>query len=97
MCPLVASTNTALAVVAALDPALPGFTFEGIPNLTPEDAELVDVIHTDAGFFGFTRQNGHIDFWPNNGTRVQPGCPNYTGVGAYDGKAAFFKDPERTA
>lgn len=77
--------------ITALDPALPGFTFEGIPNLGPEDAELVDVIHTDAGFFGFTRQNGHIDFWPNNGTRVQPGCPNYTGVGAYDGHCSHHR------
>lgn len=77
--------------ITALDPALPGFTFEGIPNLSREDAELVDVIHTDAGFFGFTHQNGHLDFWPNNGTRVQPGCPNYLGVGVYDGHCSHHR------
>lgn len=77
--------------ITALDPALPGFTFEDIPNLSPEDADLVDVIHTDAGFFGFTRQNGHLDFWPNNGTRLQPGCPNYVGVGLYDGHCSHHR------
>ncbi|KAK3924947.1 Pancreatic triacylglycerol lipase [Frankliniella fusca] len=76
--------------ITALDPALPGFTFDGIPNLGPKDAEFVDVIHTDGGFFGFNQLIGHIDFFPNNGTRVQPGCPSYV-TGLYDGHCSHHR------
>lgn len=76
--------------ITALDPALPGFTFDGIPNLGPKDAEFVDVIHTDSGFFGFDQRIGHIDFFPNNGTRVQPGCPSYV-VGIYDAHCSHHR------
>lgn len=38
------------------------------------DAEFVDVIHTDAGIFGFPTSIGHVDFYPNGGISPQPGC-----------------------
>ncbi|XP_034255056.1 pancreatic triacylglycerol lipase-like [Thrips palmi] len=62
--------------ITALDPAWPGFNFPDIPSLNSGDAEFVDVIHTDAGFYGFATSVGHIDFWPNRGKRVQPSCPS---------------------
>lgn len=35
---------------------------------------FVDVIHTDATFFGAPDPSGTADFWPNAG-RDQPNCP----------------------
>ncbi|KAE8745986.1 hypothetical protein FOCC_FOCC007348, partial [Frankliniella occidentalis] len=37
-------------------------------------AELVEIVHTDAGVFGFNAPCGDVDIWPNGGTAVQPGC-----------------------
>lgn len=58
-----------------LDPAGPYFTKNIKPDvrLDPSDALYVDVIHTDAGKLGTTTKGGHIDFFPNGGSR-QPGC-----------------------
>lgn len=58
-----------------LDPAKPLFT--NLPlnlRLDSTDAEFVDVIHTDAGIFGFPVSIGHADFYPNGGISPQPGC-----------------------
>ncbi|CAG2168260.1 unnamed protein product [Oppiella nova] len=65
--------------ISALDAAGP--LFEGYPGsyLTKSDAYFVDAIHTSAGNnilkgeLGFLGPIGHIDFYPNNGTR-QPRC-----------------------
>lgn len=35
----------------------------------------VDVIHTDAWLYGAPVSTGTVDFWPNNGKTLQPGCP----------------------
>ncbi|CAG9838617.1 unnamed protein product [Diabrotica balteata] len=42
-------------------------------RLSKEDADHVQVIHTNAGFLGETNQVGHIDFCVNGG-RFQPSC-----------------------
>lgn len=64
--------------ITALDPAGPNFEGD-VPNaethMTADDAEMVDVIHGDAGYYGFKHALGTSDFWPNDGTRDQPGCP----------------------
>lgn len=64
----------------AHDPARPLFE---TPWLLPEnlrlsknDAEFVDVIHTDSGNYGMITAIGHVDFYPNGGKRFQPGCEN---------------------
>ncbi|XP_050429451.1 pancreatic triacylglycerol lipase-like isoform X3 [Adelges cooleyi] len=64
-----------------LDPAYP--LYRGTNNrghLTPSDAEFVDVIHTDGGEFGFPVPMGHVDFFPNGGFPIQPGCSTPTNV-----------------
>lgn len=64
--------------ITGLDPAGPNFE-GGVPNannsLTKDDAEFCDMWHTDMGYYGIDHSLGHCDFFPNNGTRAQPGCP----------------------
>lgn len=61
-----------------MDPAGPNFE-DNSPNaknrLEGDDADFVDIIHGDAGFYGVNCSIGMADFWPNNGTRTQRGCP----------------------
>ncbi|XP_007518537.1 inactive pancreatic lipase-related protein 1 [Erinaceus europaeus] len=74
------SRTPGLARITGLDPV--EASFEGTPEevrLDPSDAELVDVIHTDAAplvpFMGFGSNQlmGHLDFFPNGGLEM-PGC-----------------------
>lgn len=51
------------------------YPYVGAAHLTHMDAEFVDVIHTDAGVYGYPFQIGTADFYPNSGHRYQPGCP----------------------
>lgn len=62
--------------ITGLDPAFPGF-FPAIlgVHLSRTDADFVDVIHTDAWFYGSPASKATVDFWPNNGKSLQPGCP----------------------
>ncbi|XP_032671812.1 pancreatic triacylglycerol lipase-like isoform X2 [Odontomachus brunneus] len=60
--------------ITGLDPAGPLFNvFE--ERLSLFDAHFVDIIHTDYGFYGISRNTGTLDFFPNGGRRLQPGCP----------------------
>ncbi|XP_018564415.1 lipoprotein lipase-like [Anoplophora glabripennis] len=66
-----------LGRITALDPAGPKFEHPLVPpdlRLCKNDAELVDVIHTDIQLYGFTAPIGHVDFYPNEG-KHQIGCP----------------------
>ncbi|BES94955.1 Lipase [Nesidiocoris tenuis] len=87
-----ASINSTIGRITALDPAQPGFEVEGPEvKLTKNDAKTVDVLHTDARpfipFFGFgmLQPAGDIDFYINGGA-LQPGCytvevpPNITSL-----------------
>lgn len=69
--------------------------FVGVPDedrLDHSDAIFVDVIHT-AGrktlpisnypwSLAFLEPMGHVDFYPNNGKAVQPGCSFYDVIGS---------------
>jgi len=65
--------------ITGLDPAEPGFDL-AFPSrrLDKEDAEFVDVIHTNSGMIwegclSITKPIGHMDFYPGGG-KHQPGC-----------------------
>lgn len=61
-----------------MDPAGPGYgDMKEELKLDPQDAKLVDVVHTFMKVIGTARPSGHIDFYPNGG-RYQPGCPELT-------------------
>lgn len=82
-----------------MDPAGPLFQLtddNGI--LVKSDAELVDIIHTNAGFLGKSKHLGHVDFYPNGG-HFQPGCPlDVTGAcshgRSYEIFASTIKNPD---
>lgn len=62
-----------------MDPSLNGFYANGINantliGINQDDAQFVDLIHTDSGFHGSSISSGTVDFWPNYGHRYQPGC-----------------------
>lgn len=62
--------------ITALDPAFPPFyPAIGVRALSEKDADFVDVIHTDAWLYGAPFSTGTVDFWPNGGKTLQPGCP----------------------
>ncbi|XP_069156080.1 pancreatic triacylglycerol lipase isoform X2 [Procambarus clarkii] len=71
--------GASLGRITGLDPAEPYFEgTEPVVRLDPTDADLVDVIHTDAGpiitgGLGTLQTSGHLDFYPNGGIRM-PGC-----------------------
>lgn len=69
--------NKSIPRITGLDPSGPLFHDPQLPKsekLHSEDAHIVDVTHTDSGFFGYIGQLGTIDFYPNGGIRKQPGC-----------------------
>ncbi|XP_066247658.1 lipase member H-A-like isoform X2 [Euwallacea similis] len=64
--------------ITGLDPAGPSWSNESMTEeerLNEQDANFVDVVHTDIQIYGFTYPCGHVDFYPNGGTN-QPGCPD---------------------
>lgn len=78
-------TKRKLGRITATDPAGPLFERKEVTKefrLCEDDAEFVDVIHTDIGHYGFIKPLGHVDFYPNGG-RDQPGCPPLDEDGTY--------------
>ncbi|CAN7991906.1 unnamed protein product, partial [Ixodes pacificus] len=70
-------TNETIGRITGLDPANALFTNSGV-HLRASDADFVDVIHTNrgkasSGKMGIDKMCGHVDFYPNGGSR-QPGC-----------------------
>lgn len=65
-----------LSRITGLDPAAPKFEIDEVSEnirLNKSDAEFVDIIHTDVGYYGFKMPLGTVDFYPNGGG-TQPGC-----------------------
>ncbi|XP_063991300.1 lipase member H-B-like [Diachasmimorpha longicaudata] len=65
--------------MTGLDPANPGFYYTGSRHINANSARFVDITHTDGGFYGAREDTGTVDFYPNGGSRPQPGC-NFLGV-----------------
>lgn len=66
-----------LEKIIALDPARPLIKPGNQNRLDAGDAKFVEVIHTNAGFYGEAGKIGHVDFCVNGGRR-QPYCENTT-------------------
>ncbi|CAK9795090.1 Pancreatic triacylglycerol lipase (Fragment) [Anthophora quadrimaculata] len=69
-------TSGRLGRVTGLDPASPGFHLlaSNKTKLDSTDALFVDIIHSCGGILGFMQPLGSVDFYPNAGVPVQPGC-----------------------
>lgn len=88
------SDQLAYIVVPGLDPALPDFNGVATDSrLDPSDAEFVDCIHTCGGLYGFYDPLCDLDFYPNRGQPVQPGCWFFHLVGVYSLIALNFYVP----
>ncbi|XP_044014057.1 lipase member H-B-like [Aphidius gifuensis] len=59
--------------ITGLDPAKPKFE-NSDERLNRSCAEFVDVIHTSTDEIGIEDKIGHTDYYPNGGSRDQPGC-----------------------
>lgn len=71
------STGITLEWLTGLDPAGPLFEVPKVPKsdrLSDDDANTVEVIHTDGGILGFHNSLGTIDFYANGGRYIQPNC-----------------------
>jgi hypothetical protein len=61
--------------ITGTDPAGP--LYQGILKtlrLDASDASFVDIVHTNAGGYGYSGNIGHADFMVNGGKAPQPGC-----------------------
>ncbi|XP_013189695.2 pancreatic lipase-related protein 2 [Amyelois transitella] len=64
-----------LGRITGLDPAYPGYKLTSNDgHLAKGDAIFVDVLHTNPGVLGFPKPIGDVDFYPNFGEWIQPGC-----------------------
>lgn len=63
--------------ITGLDPALPGYSV-ALPSerLNSEDAQMVDIVHSDSWRLSMGEPIGKVDFYPNGGYAPQPGCEN---------------------
>lgn len=59
--------------IIGLDPARPLLKPGLVNRLDAGDADFVEVIHTNAGYYGEIGRIGHVDFCVNGG-KVQPFC-----------------------
>lgn len=61
--------------ISGLDPAGNGFfPPTGEKPVNRDDADFVDLIHTDVFYLGSGFPTGHADFFPDYGL-LQPSCP----------------------
>jgi len=90
--------NRKVGRITGLDPAGPFFTNGLISNvgrtLRKEDANSVDVIHTNWGGFGVNVEIGDIDFHPNGGLNLNPvSGPMFGQIQDYCKSKFFFFQP----
>ncbi|XP_049958235.1 pancreatic lipase-related protein 2-like [Schistocerca serialis cubense] len=69
------SSDNVKTVIDALDPAYPLLYILENTHIKETSADFVDVIHTGGGKYGVPMNTGSVDFYPNGGERIQPGCP----------------------
>lgn len=64
-----------LVRITALDPTFALFPTFRIKSVNKNDAEFVDIIHTDAWSYNSPKSTGTVNFWPNGGHILQPDSP----------------------
>ncbi|XP_037047943.1 endothelial lipase-like [Bradysia coprophila] len=90
---MLSNGSVILPRISGLDPAGPGFygLSLGTQRISKNDAVFVDIIHTDAGVLGADVNTGTVDFWPNYGRRLQPGCSLFTEIlGCSHSRAVYY-------
>ncbi|XP_055531914.1 lipase member H-A-like [Wyeomyia smithii] len=84
-----------VAFIIGLDPASPLFRFKKhMERLSANDAQYVEVIHTNGKALGFFKNIGIADFYPNGGTS-QPGC-GWSLTCSHERAVHYFKESLRT-
>ncbi|XP_046476927.1 phospholipase A1-like isoform X3 [Neodiprion pinetum] len=69
------NVNGTFPRITALDPYIHGFYLnDNDDHLWKTDATIVDVIHTNGIVLGVGTSTGTVDFYPNSGYALQPGC-----------------------
>ncbi|KAM7350117.1 vitellogenin-1-like [Cochliomyia hominivorax] len=69
------NTGTNLTRITGLDPANPCFNEgENLSGLQRNDAEFIDIIHSNPGGFGKPNAVGDVDFYPEGLAPIKPGC-----------------------
>ncbi|KAL7020686.1 hypothetical protein ACKWTF_011607 [Chironomus riparius] len=76
----ISNNHFVISKIYALDPAGPDFETKSIIHLhksfdciSRNDADYVQIIHTNGNRYGLSKSLGHADFYPNGGMS-QPGC-----------------------
>uniref|UniRef100_A0A1B6CNR7 Lipase domain-containing protein n=1 Tax=Clastoptera arizonana TaxID=38151 RepID=A0A1B6CNR7_9HEMI len=74
--------NAKPSVIIGLDPPNLFFSIDTAytERLTSDLADIVHIVHTDRGFTGTDLDDGHANFYINNGVRNQPGCDTFFGI-----------------
>uniref|UniRef100_A0A1B6E9K6 Lipase domain-containing protein n=1 Tax=Clastoptera arizonana TaxID=38151 RepID=A0A1B6E9K6_9HEMI len=82
VCGFLRNLDSKPSVIVGLDPAGPLFDTESpiTQRLTSDDADTVHVVHSDRGWLGTNRDDGHANFYINDGKRTQPGCSIFLAV-----------------
>ncbi|KAF6210284.1 hypothetical protein GE061_013388 [Apolygus lucorum] len=68
------TTTGKLPRVTGLDPAGPMYSIGDDMRISKNSADFVDIIHTAKWLEGINHDVGHVDFFPNGGYPIQPGC-----------------------
>ncbi|XP_011185240.1 vitellogenin-1-like [Zeugodacus cucurbitae] len=68
-------TGQSLPYVTGLDPAFPCFNEdEGLTTISANDADFVDIIHTNVGVYGQYAAYGDVDFYVGGKFSIQNAC-----------------------
>lgn len=76
--------------ISGLDPSAPLYSFVQSFYLKKSDASFLDIFHTDSGAIGLGGTLGHVDYFVNDGTRMQPYCTVKTNYNTESSKALIF-------
>lgn len=71
------NSTSKIKQITGLDPARNAFENDTVrpeDRLYKDDAQVVVALHTDGGKVGYLAPLGTVDFFPDGGSAIQPGC-----------------------